>query len=57
MFQYLPLLGEFEMLDSIWQFTVAGCIIYITIKLSIMRYDVDLNKEIINTMLMEWDKK
>jgi len=57
MFQYLPLLGEFEMLDSIWQFTVAGCIIYITIKLSIMRYDVDLNKEVINTMLMEWDKK
>ena len=56
MFQYLPLLGESEMLDNIWEFIVAGYIIYITVKLSIMRYDVDANRYLIQELVLE-DRK
>ena len=46
-----------KMLDTIWKFTIVGYFIYIAIRLVSMKQDIDLHNEIINTMLVEWDKK
>jgi|MDSZ01.2.fsa_nt_gb hypothetical protein len=41
------------MIDTIWKFTIVGYFTYILIRLVSMKHDIDLNRKMIDSILLE----